>query len=371
MTKEMKILHIGNLKSGIDTYVRNTVALADNRFDFVIVNGADDKSEPYMRHGKALKQYSIDMYRALNPVKDLMAVIQAMKIIRREKPDVVHCHSAKGGVIGRFASFLTGTKSFYTPHAFSFLSAESPMKARIFLMLERIAKLNSRMLACSESEKELGMEKIPFSKDKAFAWPNAIADIKDSDIKYPDGLDPNDRYIISVGRPSYQKNPLLMVETMRLVHKKHPDIKFLLVGVGFYSPMLDEMKELIAKYNLQDTIELLPWCSHEETLGYVRQSLFYLTTSLYEGLPIAVLEAMALGKPIVSSNVIGNNDCVKDGYNGILLQLDEKVFSDACCKLIENDNLRKEQSQNSRRFFEDSFLIDKRIKDLENIYLSI
>ena len=95
----MKILHIGNLKSGIDTYVRNTVALASDKFEFVIVNGADDNSKPYMRHGKQVKTYSIDMYRALNPVKDMKAVVQAIKIIKKEKPDLVHCHSAKGGVI--------------------------------------------------------------------------------------------------------------------------------------------------------------------------------------------------------------------------------------------------------------------------------
>ena len=109
----MKILHIGNLKSGIDTYVRNTVALASDDFEFVIVNGADDNSAPYMRHGKQVKTYGICMYRALNPVKDLKAVMQAVKIIRKEKPDLVHCHSAKGGVIGRFAAFLTGTKDLY------------------------------------------------------------------------------------------------------------------------------------------------------------------------------------------------------------------------------------------------------------------
>lgn len=71
--KNMKILHIGNLKSGIDTYVRNIVALANDNFEFVIVNGADDNSDPYMRHGKPLPQYSIDMYRALNPFKDIKA----------------------------------------------------------------------------------------------------------------------------------------------------------------------------------------------------------------------------------------------------------------------------------------------------------
>lgn len=85
----MKILHIGNLKSGIDTYVRNTVSLASGDFDFVIVSGADDNSEPYQRHGQPLKQYPIDMYRALNPIKDIKAVIQAMRIIKKEKPDLV------------------------------------------------------------------------------------------------------------------------------------------------------------------------------------------------------------------------------------------------------------------------------------------
>ena len=71
----MKILHIGNLKSGIDTYVRNTVELAGSDFDYIIVNGADDNSEPYMRHGEPLKKYSIDMYRKLNPLKDIKVVM--------------------------------------------------------------------------------------------------------------------------------------------------------------------------------------------------------------------------------------------------------------------------------------------------------
>lgn len=113
----MKILHVGNLKSGIDTYVRNTVAFADDRFEYVIVNGADDNNKPYIRHGKEVKDYHICLYRALNPIRDLKALWQTIKIIRKEKPELVHCHSAKGGVIGRFAAFLTRTESLYTPHA--------------------------------------------------------------------------------------------------------------------------------------------------------------------------------------------------------------------------------------------------------------
>lgn len=382
----MKILHIGNLKSGIDTYVRNTVALASDKFEFVIVNGADDNSKPYMRHGKQVKMYSIDMYRALNPVKDMKAVIQAIKIIKKEKPDLVHCHSAKGGVIGRFAAFLTGTKVVYTAHAFSFLSAESAKKKQIFLLLEKIAKLNSYLLACSDSERELGIKVVGFNEKKAFAWNNAVPDVdkgltrisqisrissqknEASDLPVPKE---GERYITSIGRPSYQKNPLFMVEVAHGIHLKHPDIKFYLLGVGFYSPMLEDMKRLIHQYDMDDTFYLLPWLSHEETLKYVKGSLLYFMTSLYEGLPISVIEAMSLGKAIVASDVLGNKDCVRDGYNGYLLPLKEEVFVEKMNDLIENDEKRKEMEKNSRSYFESDFFIDNRIKALEDIYTEV
>ena len=374
----MKILHIGNLKSGIDTYVRNTVALASDDFEFVIVNGADDNSAPYMRHGKQVKTYGICMYRALNPVKDLKAVMQAVKIIRKEKPDLVHCHSAKGGVIGRFAAFLTGTKVAYTAHAFSFLSAESAKKKKVFLLLEKIAKLNSCLLACSGSERELGIKVVGFKEKKAFAWNNAVPDslpliaqnseIAQSELPVPQA---GERYITSIGRPSFQKNPLFMVEVAHGIHLKHPDIKFYLLGVGFYSPMLDDMKALIHQYGMDDTFYLLPWLSHEETLRYVNGSMLYFMTSLYEGLPISVIEAMSLGKAVVASNVLGNKDCVKDGYNGYLLPLEEKVFVEKMNDLIDNDEKRKLMEKNSRAYFESDFLIDNRIKALESIYAEI
>ena len=382
----MKILHIGNLKSGIDTYVRNTVALASDKFEFVIVNGADDNSKPYMRHGKQVKTYSIDMYRALNPVKDMKAVMQAIKIIKKEKPDLVHCHSAKGGVIGRFAAFFTGTKVVYTAHAFSFLSAESAKKKQVFLLLEKIAKLNSYLLACSGSERELGIKVVGFKVKKAFAWNNAVPDVdkgltrisqisrissqknESSDLPIPKV---GERYITSIGRPSYQKNPLFMVEVAHGIHLKHPDIKFYLLGVGFYSPMLEDMKKLIHQYDMDDTFYLLPWLSHEETLKYVKGSMLYFMTSLYEGLPISVIEAMSLGKAVVASDVLGNKDCVKDGYNGYLLPLKKEVFVEKMNDLIENDEKRKEMEKNSRSYFESDFFIDNRIKALEDIYTEV
>ena len=130
------------------------------------------------------------------------------------------------------------------------------------------------------------------------------------------------------------------------------------------------MNLLIKKYKLEDTIQLLPWTNHNETLGYLKRATMYLTTSLYEGLPIAVLEAMAVGKAIIASDVIGNNDCIKDGFNGYLLpQNNADLFCDKICGLIENEELLNEMGQNSILEFMSRFYIDYRIKELESIYL--
>ena len=152
---------------------------------------------------------------------------------------------------------------------------------------------------------------------------------------------------------------------------KCPEVKFLLLGVGFYSPDLERMKEIIADYHIENKIELHPWLDHKETLLYVKNSLFYLTVARYEGLPLSVLEAMSLGKAIVASDVAGNKDCVRDGYNGYLLPMSANSFSEKICRLIEYEEEREVMGHNSRRLFEEEFLIENRISQLEAIYQDI
>lgn len=361
----MKILHIGNLKSGIDTYVRNTVLMAKKDLDFVIVNGADDNNIPYIRNGIEVSSYTIDMYRNLNPIKDLKAIIQTVRIIKKECPDIIHCHSAKGGVIGRVAGFLTGIKTAYTAHAFSFLSAENSRKRKIFLFLERITKFKAWLIACSHSEIMLGMKEVGYKESKSFEWSNAIPDVFNINNINDTSLG---CYICSIGRPSYQKNPLLMVEAARIIHQYFPDIKFLMLGTGFYSPLLEDMKNKIEDYKLNDCFILKSWLSHSETLGYLKKSSIFLSTSIYEGLPIAVLEAMACGKAIVATNVIGNRDCLTDGESGLLSTMDAKNIAEKIILLLTDEQLRMKIEHGARKAFEKNFLLDNRIKDLENIY---
>ena len=361
----MKVLHVGQMIGGLGGYIRNTVTYISDEFEFVIVHGETDNSKPVMKNGKEVKEYTISLYRKLNPLKDLKGLIQVIRIIQKEKPDIIHCHSAKGGFIGRMAGFLTRTKTFYTPHAFSFLSTQNKIKKRIYLFLERMARLDSFLLACSESEKELGMEQVHYKEKRAYVWSNSVPDAQ---TVPPSGLKETSPYICYIGRPSYQKNPFFLVNVIREVHKAYPDIRFYILGVGYYSPDLERMKRIITQYQLENTIELFPWLNHNETMGYVKNALFYLTTSRYEGLPLAVIEAMSLGKCIVASDVLGNKDCVKNGYNGYLLPLQENLFAKKIIELIEHPDLTETFGKNSRLLFEKDFLIQNRIPYLEVIY---
>lgn len=171
----MKVLHIGQLIGGLDIYIRNSISYASGDIEYVIMHGEDDESLPIYSNGKTVKEYRTALQRNLSIAKDAKALWQAVKIIRQEKPDVIHCHSAKGGIIGRIAGFMTGTPTLYTPHGFSFLCSPSKKKQWAYKTLERVARLDSYMLACGESEQRIGINEIGYSENKALCWHNCVA----------------------------------------------------------------------------------------------------------------------------------------------------------------------------------------------------
>lgn len=171
----MKILHIGQMIGGLDIYIRNSITFASGDMDYVIMHGRDDYRIPLFCKGKEVKEYPTSLQRNLNPWNDMQALYQAIKIIRKERPDIIHCHSAKGGIIGRVAGFITHTPTLYTPHGYSFLCSPSPLKRWLFKTIERITRCNSYMLACGESEMELGVCEVGYSNKKALCWHNCVA----------------------------------------------------------------------------------------------------------------------------------------------------------------------------------------------------
>lgn len=368
----MKILHVGQMIGGLEIYIRNTVNYASNEFEFVLAHGYEDHSKPLFNiDGKPVREYSIHMARPLRFTRDMQALIELYRIVRTEKPDLIHCHSAKGGVLGRVVGWMTGTKTCYTPHAFSFLSTSRFLKRFVYKQLERIARLDSYLLACSNSEGFLGRQIVWYPPEKCHVWSNSVPDARpmvegvavDRPIDKP--------YIVYIGRPSYQKNTLFLIDVVKYVHELHPEVQFLLLGLGFYSPDLEKLLQSIKDYGLEDVLILHDWAPQQQTLKYVDDSLFYLSMSRYEGLPLSIVEAMSLGKAIVASAVPGNTDCVTDRSNGRLLELDVRKFAREICHLIEHPEQVAAYGAQSRLLFERDFFLPKRIKELEEIYREI
>lgn len=361
----MKILHVGQMIGGLDIYIRNSIIYNNAGNEYVIVHGDKDGNQPVLKDGKAVKEYGIPLYRSLNPLNDLRALLQAVRIIRKEKPDIIHCHSAKGGVIGRTAGWLTRTRTLYTPHAFSFLCSPSKLKRRVYLFIERITRFNAYVLACSASEQKMAVELAKYAPTHALLWHNSVPD---ASLEKGEKVSVNESYACYIGRPCYQKNTLFLLDVIKTLKDRGCNIKFLLFGVGYHSPELEAMKAKIDQLGLGKSITLVPWLSHGDCQEYVRGSLFYVTTSLYEGLPLSVIEAMANGKAIIASDVVGNRDCVEDGVNGWLLPLDASAFADRIIQLSAANPLRKAMEEKSRQLFLDRFFINKQIKELQEIY---
>lgn len=366
----MKVLHIGQMIGGLDIYIRNSITYASGKHEYYIVHGKADGCYPVYNKEKEIKLFPTNLQRSLSLKKDLMTLKEVINIIRDVQPDIIHCHSAKGGMIGRIAGWITHIPTLYTPHAFSFLSSGNKVVRFVYRKMEYLTRFHTYLLACSESEKKIGQKIINYKEDHALVWrnsvPEPIFDMEKTSIDIP-----SHPYICYIGRPSFQKNPLFLVDMFTKVHESHPEIHFYLLGVGYHSPDLESMQEAIRNKHLESYFFMMPWVNHNDAMAFVKKSLFYVTVSRYEGLPLSVIEAMALGKCIVASDVVGNKDCIEDGINGKLLQLNVDEFAHAVCMLIDDTEQTRKMGEESRRLFQENFTIEKRIHLLEDIYEKI
>ena len=362
----MKIMHICQMTGGVSVYVRNTIQAADGRLDFVIVHGKRDKCRPVYSGVKAVPEITVELTEEFNILRDIRALIQTVNAIKRERPDVIHCHAFKGGLIGRIAGWLTGTRTFFTPHAFSFLKGKNTHQRRFFKIIERLTKFDARLLACSGSEQVLAKNYVKYPHYRCMVWhnsaPEPVIDPEETTLPIP-----KRPFILFIGRPSAQKNPLLFVEVAQKIRNQKPDSYFIMLGLGIRSASFKRVQKAIEEKGLVKSVKILNWADHDDALNYLRNSLFYVSVSRYEGLSFSIVEAMSLGKPVVATNVPGNNDCVKDGVTGFLAD-DADSLAAASIRLLEDEELRRKMGQAGHDFYESSFNIHKRIGLLEDIY---
>lgn len=372
MTK-IKVAHILHSVGGVDVSLRLIVENIDtHNFESIVVQGTKDNDAPFHdKENNAIKRYRLPIFRDISPVKDFKAIVSTYRIIKQEKPQLIHAHSAKGGVIGRVVGMLTGTPSLFTPQAYSYLSTNSAKKRSVYLAIERFfRKGNSYILASSESERQRALKEVGFNPKKVLLYNNSIKPITEiKELSIPKTWP--DEYICTVGRPSYQKNTELLVRSVFEI-KKTRNIHLVLMGVGYHSEELDPIKKLIKELDLEENITMLAWTSREDVFNIVKNSQLYISTSRYEGLPYAVIEAIAMSKACVVSDCDGNRDLIVDGFNGFVIKDENpELYADKIIQLLNDKQLNDKFSQNALHFFQENFNVNSNIIKLETIYRSV
>ena len=238
--------------------------------------------------------------RSIDPRHDLGAFVELRKISDKVKPDLIHLHSSKAGALGRWAFDGKKLPLFYTPHGYSFLMSNYNATKRLsYKMVEKLSAIRRcTTISCSEGEHK---ETLSLTKNARFVN-NGINVEEMQRMMDSIGSCENEEFtVFTLGRICYQKNPGLFNE----IAEKLPDVRFVWIGDG-------ELRDMITAPN----IEVTGWMNREEALRRSMASDVFVLTSLWEGLPMSLLESMYMEKLCLVNDVIGSRDVIQTGVNG-------------------------------------------------------
>lgn len=358
--KKLNIVHIVEaLGGGVYTYfkdltkffgdeeikknIHTTVIYSSKRKEIIPENITKEFSDQ-------VELIELDMVRELSPLNDFKSTLKLRRLLKDIGPDVIHLHSSKAGVIGRLAAMQLSSKPmvFYTPHGYSFLRKDiSPIKQNIFRAIEKYTQksLGGITIACGDTEMEYAKQ-----IGETTLVRNGINVKQIAEHYRPQN---NSKLTIGiVGRITFARNPNLFNE----IAQRFPQYDFVWIGDG-------EFRESIIAKNIRIT----GWFFNpEQTFAELTKIDVYLQTSLWEGLPIALLEAMALNKPVVATNIIGNKDVIINGKTGFLFDKIEELYE--IFPQLENKEFRQKMGENAFERVNDYFNVSKNFKQLIDIY---
>lgn len=328
--------------------------LDKGRFATKVIYGSLLESEGSLEH--LLEKNGVEMEfvpelgREISAANDIKALWKIFKILRRERPDIVHTHTAKAGTLGRIAAVCAGVKiRIHTFHGNIFKGYFSPLKAKFFVLIEKFLGIfTDVVIAISpEQKRELTEEfkivpprkctviplGIDFSRLSINQGTGAV-----SGLRRELGLGSDDILVGIVGRLTPIKNHDMLLEAASRIRKNRPDIKakYIIIGDGELKGSLEKAATLLG---INDIVYFLGW---REDLGNLYDAFDIVAlTSLNEGTPLALIEAMAMKKAVVATKVGGVSDIVSDGVNGMLVGSgDINAFTGSLERLMDDKDLR-------------------------------
>ena len=352
--KKKKILHIVEaFGGGIFSFLVDLINATADEFEIVIAYGKREQTpknfKEYFNHN--VKFIEVENFiRSINLKQDIKAFIEIKKIIKEIQPDVIHLHSSKAGFLGRIAVISSKIKVLYNPHGFSFLMQNcSAVKRTFYWIIEKIGTLKkATIVACSQGEYREALKLT----SNVICINNGINPNELDKLNIAENINKKIK-ICTSGRIGFQKNPKLFNE----IAKEFPEYKFTWIGDG-------ELREELSSPN----INITGWKKRDEVLQLVNENDIFILTSLWEGLPISLLEAMYLKKICIVSNCVGNSDVIVNECNGFVCNTVED-FKKSILKVIKAEDRCKAYSKKAFDDIQKEFNVNKMIDRYKEKYL--
>lgn len=301
--------------------------LAHGGYECLLVTGSEGATEGSLRDLAVARRLRLtvvpELGREIAPWSDLRTLVKLYRLMRRERPQIVHTHQAKAGFAGRLAARLAGVPIvLHTFHGHVFRGYFSPRKTRLFLLMERLgARLSSRIVTISPRLRDelaafgvttadrIAVIPLGFDLDAFASQPRADGHFRRS-LGLPDGA----KLVGAVGRLVPIKNIPLLLEAAVLARRRDPAIHVVLVGDG---EIRADLEARVAALGLAEAVTFAGW---RRDLPSVYADLdAVVISSDNEGTPASLIEAMASGCPVVATRVGGVPDLVADGETGRLV----------------------------------------------------
>lgn len=378
--KRVKVVHIITRLDvgGSSTNTIETVARLDpSRYDVLLISGRTDDPQGTIVAG--LKQRNIryefidDLRRNIDLFKDLEALIKLYRRIKKERCAIVHTHSSKAGILGRWAAKWAGVPIIiHTPHGHIFYGYFNRIVTGIFVWIERAAaKFTDRIVTLTERGRREHVEFKIGPLEKFIAIPSGIdihpARFSEEDTRQLRGqwIIPSERFIFgTVARLDPIKGIPYLVQAMAEVVKAKPDSQLLIVGDGEQKQELQASCERLGiKYHVTFT-------GHQNNVGRFMEMMdVFVLPSLNEGMGRVLLDAMVLSKAVIASNVGGIPDVVDDGKTGLLVPAkDPQALAQAMLRLRNDAALTAEFGRQGHKKVTEGFSLDSMVQKIAGLY---
>lgn len=314
--------------------------------------------------------------RPISPRSDVMALREITEWMKREKFDIVHTHSSKTGILGRLAAHQANVPVIaHTVHGFAFRATGNYVARWLFRRAERLCGSFTDALIClNQSDVRTAVDTLGIAPQRVEQIANGVdpvtfAPCEDETLRdhlklQRLNIGSGHSVVMMIGRMWIQKNPLAFVQAASEAIGRGSKAVFVMIGDG---GMRADTERRIAELGIESSFRLLGW--RDDVAQVLPLADLLVLPSRWEGMPLVLLEAQACGLPVIASDIPGNQHCVLDGIDGILVRLDQPGgFGRAISELLDDPDRRQRMGRAGRRKVLEQFGIDRRTQRVVEVY---